>query len=130
MILDGKNMIFGRFSVEIARKLMNNEEISVINAEKIIILGDPQRTFEKYLELRQKGDVFKGPFFPKRPDDIFKRTVKGMLPKNRMGRKYLKNLKVYIGTPDGMKGEKLEQKPIKTNFISLGELSKKLGWSQ
>ena len=130
MILDGKNMIFGRFSVEIARKLMNNEEISVINAEKIIILGDPQRTFEKYLELRQKGDVFKGPFFPKRPDDIFKRTVKGMLPKNRMDRKYLKNLKVYIGTPDGMKGEKLEQKPIKTNFISLGELSKKLGWSQ
>lgn len=129
MIIDGKNMVLGRLSSLVAKKLLNKEKVEIINAEKIIILGDPKKIHGEYLELRQKGDVYKGPFFPKRPDDIFKRTVKGMLPKNRTGRSLLKNLEIYIGTPEGKeKTEEIQQKPVNTTFITLGELSKRLGW--
>jgi LSU ribosomal protein L13P len=42
----------------------------------------------------------RGPKYPKTPDRLFKRMVRGMLPKEKaMGREALKRLYVYIGTP-------------------------------
>jgi large subunit ribosomal protein L13 len=75
-----------------------------------------------------------GPFFPKTPDGIFRRAVRGMLPWHKeKGRKAYKNLRVFIGLPEEFKGKEIKKveeadaSKLKTKFISLGELSLSIG---
>lgn len=132
MIIDAEDMVSGRLASFAAKKLISNTKVEIVNAEKAIITGNPESIYKNYLQRRQKGDAFHGPFFPKRPDLILRRTIRGMLPKNKRGVSALKNLKVYIGMPKTVKKEDiktLKKKDIKTNFIVLKDLCKKLGWS-
>ncbi|MCS7106090.1 MAG: 50S ribosomal protein L13 [Candidatus Aenigmarchaeota archaeon] len=134
MIVDAENQILGRLASKIAKKLLEGEKVTVVNCEKAIISGNPKYTIKKYLEKIQRGDPIHGPFFPKTPDGIFRRTVRGMLPWDRAkGRKAFKNLKVFIGVPEELKDKKFEKfseadaSKLKCEFISLGELSVALG---
>ena len=74
------------------------------------------------------------------PDQIFKRTVRGMLPyqKNSSGRNSLRDLRVMIGTPSNLSGENLPDghawgettgidRPLPLKFVRLGEISSALG---
>jgi len=48
-----------------------------------------------------------GPYYPKRPDRIFKRAIRGMLPyKTEDGREALSNVRVYVGTPTSATGRR------------------------
>ena len=81
----------------------------------------------------------KGPFFPRMPDQILKRTVRGMLPyqKNSSGRNALRSLRVEIGTPSDLSGDLPDgcewgdsakiDRPLPERFVRLGEISKELG---
>jgi len=130
MIIDAKYMRIGRLASFVAKKLLSNIKIEIVNAEKAIITGNPNSVYKIYLQKRQVGDALHGPFFPRRPDLILRRTVRGMLPKNKRGRAALKNLKVHIGIPEGIKNiETLKKDEINTDFITLENLCKKLGWS-
>ena len=134
MIIDATDARLGRLASFVAKKLLQGEKITIINAEKAIITGNPDTTVEKYLQRRQKGSPQHGPFFPKRPDLIVRRTIRGMLPyKKPKGRKAFKNLRVYIGTPEGLEGEIIKfaekQKPIRCRFITIYELAKRIGWN-
>ena len=103
-VVDGKSMILGRTSSYIAQKLLKGEKVHIVNAERMIITGNPMSIKEKYLERRRRGSVVSGPFFPIRPDLIVRRTVRGMLPyKTNKGRQAFKNLRVHIGIPNGVK---------------------------
>ncbi|MDI6807132.1 MAG: 50S ribosomal protein L13 [Candidatus Aenigmarchaeota archaeon] len=136
-IYDAENQILGRLCSTIAKKLLSGEEVVVVNAEKAIISGRPEVIVKKYFEKIKRGDVHHGPFFPKYPDQIFRRTVRGMLPWDRAkGRKAFKKLNVFIGVPEKLKNKpkekikeadasKLRAKLIK--FITLEELSLTLG---
>ena len=79
-IFDAENQILGRLSAIVAKDLLKGEKVFVVNCEKSVLSGNPKYKLSKYLEKIQKGDVKKGPFFPKTPDGIFRRTVRGMLP--------------------------------------------------
>ncbi|MEM4294024.1 MAG: uL13 family ribosomal protein, partial [Thermoplasmata archaeon] len=91
---------------------------------------------EDYLKKRHAGNVRKrkGPFFPRMPDRILRRTVRGMLPysKSKRGREAYRRLKVYIGVPEEFKNYRAVGVPEaegrgKVKFMTLAELSKALG---
>ncbi len=108
IVVDGSNQIFGRMSTHIAKKLIQGEEVHLINAEKIIIRGDPAMIANDYLtkrKLQHKGTPERSPVWPKVPHYLVKKMIKGMLPKeNRRGKEALRRLRVYTGNPKKLEG--------------------------
>lgn len=144
MIINAEGRVLGRLASYIAKHLLEDgkkvregkikeiEEIIVVNAEKVIITGSKEAIMERYFFMRTVGTYRKGPFYPRMPHKILKRTVRGMLPYQKPhGRKALKALKVHIGIPNEYskkKFKKLEFGEIKSpKFMELGEISIKLG---
>ena len=83
---------------------------------------------------RKRVDVGsdRGPYYPKRPDRIFKRAVRGMLPhKKTRGREALERVRIYVGNPYDEEGEVLEGTSLdrlsNIKFTTLGEVSENLG---
>ncbi|MEM0073901.1 MAG: 50S ribosomal protein L13 [Thermoplasmatales archaeon] len=132
--MDGTNLVLGRVSSYLAKELLSNkEEIVVVNAERAVITGRKRFLIEKYKTERSVGSVRKGPKFPKEPDRIFRRTVRGMLPmKTSRGKEALKRLRVYKGVPKEFQGkeaevlDKFKNKHI-SNVVPLYEISRELG---
>ncbi len=134
-IIDANNLILGRMASNVARRLLSGEEIKIINAEKVIISGRKDATFERYKMYTDRGSREFGPHFPRRPDHIVARTIRGMIPHKKMtGREAYNRLKVYIGIPPELSKEQastLENASITrlstSNYTVLGDLSKRLG---
>ncbi len=108
LVVDGTNMIFGRMASQVAKRLLAGEEVHIVNAEKLVILGNHKQISERYLVkrgLKHKGNPERSPKWPRVPHMLVKRMIRGMLPKkNSRGRDALKRLRVYTGNP-----KKLEQ---------------------
>ncbi len=131
-VVNGHNAILGRLASMTAKSLLKGEEISIVNAEQIIITGDPKRIVGKYLKMRRIGNPIHGPFFPRQPDAIARRTIRSMLPyKTPRGRAAFKKLRVYAGVPEALKNDEAHSmaiKAVRSDFIRLGDVSKSLGW--
>lgn len=137
LVIDGKNLIMGRVAAFAARKALFGETIAIVNCENIYISGRKDRVKEDYKESYERGNPHAGPFQPKSPERIMRRTVRGMLPyKQERGRLAYARVKCYIGVPVEFKNEKMEtlkttkaniSKFATMNYISLDELSKHLG---
>lgn len=134
IIYDAENQILGRLASVIAKQLLNGEKVFVVNCEKAVLSGRPKSKIDFYLKRRKIGDPLHGPFFPRQPDEIFRRTVRGMLPWHKpKGREAYKNLKVFIGIPEELKNKNFEKvenanaSKLKTKYITLEELSIALG---
>lgn len=113
IIYDGKGVILGRLASHVAKMLLKGYNIVVVNANKLALSGNHRFLKEFYQHRFERGDRHKGPFYPKQPNMIFKRAVRGMLPKNKRGREVVKNLMVYNEVPEIFSGK--AQKPeIKT----------------
>lgn len=130
MYIDAENLVLGRLASVIAKRLLEGEDIIVVNAEKALILGSRRNILEEHHEIRTMGSQRKGPFYPRRADRIFKRTVRGMLPvKKPRGREALKKLKVYVGIPKEFKNKEFVTVPkaskTRKMFIQLGDVSKR-----
>jgi large subunit ribosomal protein L13 len=128
IILDGSGAALGRLSSTAAKKLLKGEQIKILHAEKVIITGDPTSIVKEYMAFKGIGSPQHGPFYPRRPDMLVRRTVRGMLPKTKKGREALKNLRVYIENPENEKGEALKARQIKSSYITVGDVAKQLGW--
>ncbi len=138
-IFDASGVVLGRLASNVAKAVLNNEDVIVVNAEEAIITGNKKNILEKYMHRINRRSLVNparhGPFFPKRPDRIIKRTVRGMVPyKQERGRKAYKRLKVYVGIPEEYSDTAkivLEDSTYKKlsvpKYIKLGELSKLLG---
>lgn len=135
MLVDGTNSVLGRMATQIAKTLLKGEEVSIVNADKVIITGSPDRIVGEYLKKKTIGSPQHGPFFPRKPELIVRRTIRGMLPyKTRKGREAFKKLRVYVNIPEELAGEAGKAKPlaakeIKTDYITIGKLARSLGWS-
>ncbi|MEM4690365.1 MAG: 50S ribosomal protein L13 [Archaeoglobaceae archaeon] len=139
VIIDASGHILGRLSSIIAKRLLNGERIVVVNAEKVVITGSEREIFQRYKAKYDRGSKEKGPYFPKHPEKIFKRTVRGMLPwSSRRGREAYRRLRVFIGVPEELRGKEFQkienalfEKVSKTEkFVYLEEVSKHLGWAK
>jgi large subunit ribosomal protein L13 len=134
-VIDASGLILGRLSSSVAKDLLKDEgaEIAIINAEKCIVSGSKKMVFEQFIARRELNHGRKGPFYPRMPDMILKRTIRGMLPYQQdRGRQALKRVKVYIGEPAEFKGSKRETCEDARNrgleyFVELGEISRILG---
>ena len=115
MIINGEGHILGRLASVVSKQLLEGEEIVVLNAEKIMLTGNKDWAYAKYKQRVDRASISNprdlGPKYPRRPEDIFRRTVRGMLP--------MKKAKL-ITMPEA------EYNDIKKG-MELGEISKLLG---
>ncbi|MCI4367032.1 MAG: 50S ribosomal protein L13 [Thermoplasmata archaeon] len=133
-VVDVTGLILGRSASLIAQRLLKGENIVVINAEKVLITGSRPRVLNFYIANRARGSVRSGPHFPRYPDRIYRRTVRGMLPhlKTR-GKMAYDRLEVFIGCPSGYQTTSHDwlaparAKPSVRALLTLGEVSKLLG---
>lgn len=134
-LINAQGLIVGRLSSIVAKKLLEGEEITIINADRAIISGAKASTFAEYKQTVDRGTKEKGPYFPKRPDAIIRRTIRGMLPyKAQRGKDAMARLTVYIGVPSGVPGDKAvtlekagSERLSSYRYVELGELSRMLG---
>jgi len=134
-IIDATDLILGRMASVVAKRLLMGEHIAIINAEKAVISGKRKMVVRRYKERLQIGHYRKGPYWPRRPDRIVWRTIRGMLPRYKdKGKRALRRLKVFIGVPEELRGVEAQTIPearaekLKCPYITVGELAKEIGW--
>ncbi len=131
IVIDASDAILGRLASRVAKRLLKGEKIVIINAERAVITGNPRRTFKSYLEKRHRGDRYKGPFYPRYPDKLVRRTIRGMLPYKRpKGRSALRRLKVYSGRPPEFKtAEKISKTSyeLRCKYTTVKEICRFMG---
>ena len=138
--LDATNQIAGRLASRVAKLILSGRRVVVVNAEKALISGSRTSVINEWkgkLELSSRVNPLYGPIHPRRPDNILRRMVRGMVPRKKpKGASAMKRLRVYIGMPLDFDARKLTSfedtnasRPIPV-YVTMGELSKSLGWSE
>lgn len=138
--VDATNQIAGRLSSKVAKLLISGKRVVVVNAEKSLLSGSRTsvvRQWQERLEISSHVNPIYGPIHPRRPDNILKRMVRGMVPRKKAkGVTAMKRLRVYVGLPPGVDAGKLTQfedaaapRPIPV-YVTMKDLSKTLGWNE
>ena len=112
-VVDAQGIVLGRLASRIAHRIRGKhhplftphvdtgDNIVVVNADKIVLTG---RKMEQKTYHRHSGytggltTITAKELMNKKPEDIIRFAVKGMLPKNRLGKRLIKKLKVYSGS--------------------------------
>ncbi len=134
-VIDADGLLLGRMASIVAGRALAGEEIALVNVEKAIVSGNRAHVLSTYYTKRDRGSREGGPFFPRRPDHIVKRTIRGMLPyKRERGIAAFKRIKTYVGVPmqlAGMETETLEAAHIdrlsSPRYVTVGAISTNLG---
>ena len=111
-VINGDGLLLGRLASVLAQRALAGEKIAIVNVEKVIISGSRARVLSNYRHKRERGASGNrwGPFVPRRPDHLMKRTIRGMLPYKRpRGVEAFKNIKAYVGVPAEFAGAAMEQ---------------------
>ncbi|MGY6502768.1 MAG: 50S ribosomal protein L13 [Acidimicrobiales bacterium] len=111
-VVDAEGLVLGRLSTEVARLLRGKhkptfaphvdtgDHVIIVNADKVVLSSNK---VDRKLVWRHSGfpggikSRTYGEELARSPEDAVRRTIRGMLPKNRLGRQQLKKLKVYSG---------------------------------
>jgi len=111
-LMDAENKVLGRLATQIAVRLRGKHKpiftphadtgdfVIVVNAEKVAMTG---RKWDQKIYYRHSGyvgglkQITARKLLQKKPEDIVRFAVRGMLPKNSLGRRQLKKLKIYSG---------------------------------
>ena len=122
-LVDAENKILGRLAAQIAMRLRGKHKpiftphadtgdfIVVINAEKVSLTG---RKWNNKIYYRHSGyigglkEISAKKLLEKKPEDVLRFAVKGMLPKNSLGRRQLKKLKIYAGSEHPHQAQQLK----------------------
>ncbi len=126
-LVDAKDRVLGRLATQIAMRLRGKHKpiftphadtgdfIVVINADKVALTG---RKWDKKIYYRHTGyigglkEISAKKLLEKKPEDILRFAVRGMLPKNSLGRRQLKKLKIYSGSEHPHEAQQLEKLEI------------------
>jgi len=113
-VVDAEGMVLGRMATEVAKILRGKhkptfapyidggDHVVVVNADKVVLTGDKATNKLVHRHSGYPGGLHSekyGDLLARRPADAVRRTIRGMLPHNRLGRAQLRKLKVYAG-PD------------------------------
>lgn len=111
-VIDAEGIVLGRLATEVANVLRGKhkpmytphidtgDHVIVINADKIVLTADKAGEKKIYRHSGYPGGIRSETYeslLDRKPADAIRRTVAGMVPKNRLGRAQLKKLKVYAG---------------------------------
>jgi len=133
LVIDAANAIVGRLASYVAKELLKGRQIHLVNAEQAVISGNPKFIQEFFDTRVKRGDPYHGPFYPRRPEQILRRVIRGMLPyKKPKGREAFKRLQVHISIPEKLKHKELvkmsgAENRLKCKYTTLGDLAIKLG---
>jgi len=115
LVIDATNTPLGRLASFVAKKLLEGEEVIIINPEKAIISGNKEWVFQRYKDrwdLTNKQKPTKRPKYGRTSYSIVYRAIRGMVPRRKAkGREALKRLKIVLD-PD----EELIKKAQRLNF--------------
>ncbi|MBW1944988.1 MAG: 50S ribosomal protein L13 [Deltaproteobacteria bacterium] len=113
LVVDAKDKILGRLATQIAVRLRGKHKpiftphadtgdfVVVVNAEKIALTGRKWDQKIYYHHSRYPGglkQISAKKLLEKKPEELVRLAVKRMLPKNSLGRRQLKKLKIYVGS--------------------------------
>ena len=114
LLIDAQGQVFGRLATQVAALLkgkhkpeytphvMTGDHVIVVNVDKLVFTG---KKLEQKMYYRHSGyvgglkEVSYGKMMEQKPEFLFMNAVRRMLPKNKLGRQMLKNLRLYSG-PD------------------------------
>lgn len=111
-VVDAQDKILGRLATRIATKLRGKDKpefaphmdmgdfVVVVNAQQIKVTGDKLEQKKYYYHTGYPGGIKEtslDKMLQKKPEEVIRKAVGRMLPKNKLGRKLLKKLKVYSG---------------------------------
>jgi large subunit ribosomal protein L13 len=139
LYIDASDQIAGRMCSIIARELLAGKRVIVLNSEKALVSGRSSSVFRQWLtrlEIYSHVNPIYGPIHPRRPDNIVRRMVRGMVPKTKTrGKEAMGRLRVYMGVPEKYTGVKtskfddaLARRPI-PQYTTIAEISKNIGWT-
>ena len=112
LVVDAEDKTLGRLATEIAHRLRGKHKpeytphmdmgdyVVVVNCEKVRVTGAKRTDKTYYHHTGFPGGIRSGSFeqlIEKAPERVIQRAVKGMMPRNPLGRAMLKKLKVYSG---------------------------------
>ena len=132
-IIDATGAAAGRLATHVAKRLLNGEEVHIVNSENCTVSGTEDAVMERYHFKRDIGTRRKGPYYPRVPHLMMKRTVRGMFNYQELSshRNAYKRLKCHIGVPDELKGKQLtvipKAKATAPRVMTFGEIAHKLG---
>jgi large subunit ribosomal protein L13 len=136
-IIDASNLIIGRLASHVAKRLLLGESITIVNAEKAIISGKRKSVVRETKDFLRVGGTRWSPKHPRRPDTMLRRTIRGMLPRNKhRGKMAYRRLKVFVGIPKKFEGKPMEtvkgahMGKLKGPYVELGDLARELGWQR
>ena len=136
VVIDADGLILGRMASTIAKRLLQGESIIIVNAEKAVISGKRLSRVKEAKKKLEIGHPKKGPFHPRRPERIVRRTIRGMLPRRKpKGQQAYRRLRVFVDVPEELKGREIQTIPdaesekLKCPYITVGKLAKEIGWT-
>jgi large subunit ribosomal protein L13 len=112
-LVNAEGRVLGRLSTELAKVLKGKNKPSytphldtgdfviVVNAGKVVLTGKKMKDKVYYRHTGYPGGIREmnaGELMAKKPTEMIRMAVKGMLPKNSLGRQMLRKLKVYAGS--------------------------------
>ncbi len=100
VVIDADGQILGRLATNVVRLLKEGKKVEVVNVEKIILSGPKNRVLASYTLMFDVKTLF-NPYTnsvirPRSPERIFKRTIRGMLPRGQKGMRMLKMVKATL----------------------------------
>ena len=132
-IIDATGLVLGRMATSVAKRAIQGEEVHIVNAEKATVSGSLDSVMTRWNFKRDIGTLRKGPFAPRVPHLMMKRTVRGMLNYQELPshRAAYKRLKCHIGVPEELASKKpiVEAKALSNapRSVSFGEIAIRLG---
>jgi large subunit ribosomal protein L13 len=141
IVVDATDHIAGRLASNVAKLLINGNRVSVVNCEKIMMSGTRSNQIKEYREFLEINSVINpkhGPVHYRRPDTLMAKMIRQMLPYDRKpsGKEAHQRLRTYIGSPKEIKSlekiqfEKAKIRKTASNYTSIGELCRTIGWTE
>ncbi len=127
LVVDANGQTLGRLATQIADALRGKRKpeytphcdtgdfVIVVNAEKISVTGNKRQEKRYYRHSGYPGGLRSRTLeemLARRPEEVIRKAVKGMLPRNRLGRAQLRKLKIYAGPDHPHAAQKPEQMEV------------------
>ena len=121
LLVDAEGMVLGRLASEVARLLRGKHKtnftphadcgdyVIVVNAEKIVLTGKKWTDREHFKHTGYPGGqkrISPQALFNRDQTSLVNQAIKGMLPKNKLGREIFRNLHVYVGVDHNHEAQK------------------------
>jgi large subunit ribosomal protein L13 len=128
-VVDAEGKTLGRLATQIADALRGKRKpdytphcdtgdfVVVVNAEKVRVTGNKMSDKLYYRHSGYPGGLRSrtlGDMLERQPEEVIRKAVKGMVPRNRLGRQQLRKLKIYAGPEHPHEAQKPKQMEVET----------------